>query len=192
MGEFDNTPRAEAIPYYANIWGYNRTQNSDTFIDLGTPRGDLNNLAPSSYGGGVGSPAQINPVRVLQPAYGAILNATLTIRFKLANAEAARQLRIAVGYFASRYDAETTYTSDYLDESHLKITGRETPFTIPAGGWFDYRKLNLTPAMYQRGHARFLPDAFVIVLAFDSAPSNGTGWQFAKFEVNCTATMGLR
>lgn len=190
MGSQDLALRKTAIPYYANVWGYNRNENSDQDISSATNIGDLKNLIPTSYTGS-GTIARVNPIRVLQPQYGDIVEANLNLRFKLATAEAARQFRIAVGYFSTRFTAETSYSDEYINESHRKITGRETPFTISAAGTFNVQRLNLYPAMYRRGDARFLDDAFVVLLVFDQAPSKGSGYTFTKFEIDCTAQMGL-
>lgn len=193
MGANDRDLRNRAIPYYANVWGYNRSQNSD--VDISQPYnanyyGDLKNLVPSSYSGS-GIIAAVNPIRVLQPQYGDIIEANLNIKFTLASAEAARKLRIAIGYFSDRYTAETSYDETYLDQSHRKITGRDTPYDIAAAGTFNVKRLNLYPAMYHRGDTRFKDDAFVLLLVFDQAPSKGSGYTFTKFDIDCTMQMGL-
>lgn len=189
MGSSDKALRKTALPYYANVWGYNRGQNSDQDISTATNIGDLVNLIPSSYFGS-GTIQKINPVRVLQPQYGDIIEANLNLRFRLANAEPARQFRLAIGYFSSLYAAETSYDDVYISDSHRKITGRDSAYTISAAGTFNIARLNLYPAMYHRGHARFKDDAFVILLCFDETPSKGTGYTFTKFEVDCTMQMG--
>lgn len=190
MGFQDQALRKTAIPYYANIWGYNRNQYSDYDISTSSVSGDLANLIPSSYFGS-GTIQTINPIRVLQPQYGDIIEANLNLRFKLATAESARELRIAIGYFSDRYTAQTTYTDDEIQFSHQQITGRSDPFTIAAASTFSTQRINLYPAMYHRGDARFKDDAFVLLLCFDQAPSKGTGYTFTKFEVDCTMQMGL-
>lgn len=190
MGSQDHALRSTAIPYYANIWGYNRSANSDYDISSGTNIGDLTNLLPSSYFG-AGTPQEINPIRILQPQYGDIIEANLNLKFTLASAEAARELRIAIGYFGSNYAAQTSYTDAEITTSHRKITGQDSPFSIAAGGSFSLQRTNLYPAMYHRGDANFLDDAFVLLLVFDQAPSNGSGWTFTKCEVDCTMQMGL-
>lgn len=189
MGAQDLALRKTAIPYYANVWGYNRSDDSDADISNTSYRGDLNNLAPSSYFGG--TPQQINAIRVLQPIYGDVIEANLNIRFTLATAEGARQLRIGIGYFSDRYTAQTTYTDSELTAMHRQITGRDAAFSIAPAGTFSIQRLNLYPAMYHRGDSRFKDDAFVVLLAFDQAPSNGSGWTFTKFDIDCTMQMGL-
>jgi len=193
MGVQDQSLRKTAIPYYANVWGYNRGQNSDQ--DISSPfssnyYGDLRNLVPSSYSG-AGTIAATNPIRVLQPQYGDIIEANLNLKFRTANAEGARKFRIAIGYFASRYTAETSYDDDYIERQHRLITGRDTAYDIAAASTFNIQRLNLYPAMYHRGDTYFKDDAFVVLLCFDQAPSKGTGYTFTKFEVDCTMQMGL-
>ncbi len=190
MGSQDRDLRKTAIPYYANVWGYNRNQFSDYDISSADAYGDLVNLVPSSYFGS-GTPQQVNPIRVLQPQYGDINGANLNLRFKLATGSGARKLRVAIGYFGSRYTAETSYDDSYITESHRKITGRDAPFDIASAATFSTQRLNLLPAMYHRGDARFKDDAFVVLLAFDTAPGNGSGYTFTKFEIDCTMQMGL-
>ena len=190
MGSSDQTLRKTAIPYYANVWGYNRDQDSDFDISSASTRGDLNSLAPSSYSG-AGTPSTVNAIRVLQPQYGDIIEANLNLRFKLASAEGARKFRVAIGYFSDRYTAQTSYTDAEITASHRAITGKDDAFTIAAASTYSIQRLNLYPSMYHRGDARFKDDAFVVLLVFDSAPSNGTGWTFTKFEVDCTMQMGL-
>lgn len=190
MGSQDQALRRTAIPYYANVWGYNRNQFSDYDISLASNYGDLVNMIPSSYFG-AGSPQTINPIRVLQPQYGDIIEANLNLRLKLATAESARQLRIGIGYFSDRYTAQASYSEDEIRISHQAITGRDEPFTIAAGSTFSLQRINLYPGMYHRGDARFKDDALVVLLCFDQAPSNGSGYTFTKFEVDCTMQMGL-
>ena len=190
MGSQDLALRKTAIPYYANVWGYNRNHFSDYDNRIVSSLGDLANLAPSSYSG-AGAPVAVNPIRVLQPQYGDIIEANLNLSLKLATAEGARQLRIGIGYFSSRYTAQTSYTSDEILASHRAITGQDDPFTIAPASTFRIQRLNLYKAMYHRGDARFKDDAFVVLLAFDQAPSNGSGYTFTKFEVDCTMQMGL-
>ena len=189
MGSQDLALRKTAIPYYANVWGYNRGDDSDYDISNTSYRGDLYNLAPSSYF--AGTPQQVNPIRVLQPQYGDIVEANLNLRFKLATAEGERQLRIAIGYFSSRYTAQTSYTDAEITASHRQITGRDSAYTIAPASTLSIQRLNLYPGMYHRGDARFKDDAFVVLLCFDKAPSNGSGYTFTKFEIDCTMQMGL-
>lgn len=189
MGSQDLALRKSAIPYYANPIGYNRSETSDQAIvgTDGTGGGsDLQPFQPT-----YGTPSTINAIRVLQPQYGDIIEANLNIRFKLATADTARQLRIAIGYFSSLYTAQTTYTDAEITASHRAITGRDTAFTIAPASTFNIQRLNLYPGMYHRGEARFVDDAFVVLLCFDTAPTTGSGYSFTRFEIDCTMQMGL-
>ncbi len=189
MGASDQALRSTAIPYYANVWGYNRTSTSDQYI-VGTDgtggASDLQAFQPT-YGG----LSQINAIRVLQPQYGDIIEANLNLKFTLAAAEGARTLQIGIGYFSDAYTAQTSYSLDELVTMHQKLTGRGSPYTIPPASTFRLPRLNLYPAMYHRGHSRFRDDAFVVVLNFDQAPSVGSGWSFERFDIDCTMQMGL-
>lgn len=197
MSQLDSALRTNAIPYYANVWGYNRTNLSDGQIcpdvNNSSPTwpypnlGDLKNFAPN-----LGVLNTINPIRVLQPHFGNIIECNLNLKFTLAAAEASRQFRIAIGTYSSRYTPQTSYSDAYINASHQLITGQSAPFTIPAAGTFSMNKLNLLPDLYKRGDPNFLEDAFVVLLVFDSAPSTGTGWAFTRFEVDCTMQMGLK
>jgi hypothetical protein len=189
MGSQDLALRKTAIPYYANVLGYNRSDTSDQAIvglDGTGGSSDLRVFQPT-----YGTPSTINTVRVLQPQYGDIIEANLNLKFKLATADSARQLRIAIGYFSSLYTAQTTYTEDEITASHRAITGRDTPYTIAPASLFTLQRLNLYPGMYHRGESRFVDDAFVVLLCFDTAPTTGTGYSFTRFEVDCTMQMGL-
>lgn len=190
MGSQDLALRKTAIPYYANVWGYNRSEDSDYDISAGTYVGDLSSMIPSSLfqSTAIGT---VNPIRILQPQYGDIVEANLNIKFRTANAEGARKFRIAIGKFNGLYDRETSYSDDYITESHRQLTGHTVPFDIPPASTFTLPRLNLYPGMYHRGDAEFRDDAFVLLLVFDQAPSKGTGYSFTKFEINCTAQMGL-
>lgn len=193
MGSQDLALRKSAIPYYANVWGYNRGSQSDVDISLafsGTHVGDLDKMIPTSYNGST-SIGTINAIRVLQPQYGDIIEANLNLRFKLATAEGARKFRVAIGYFSDLYTAETSYDDTYISNSHRQITGMDTPFDIAPANTFRIQRLNLYPGMYHRGDERFRDDAFVVLLCFDQAPSKGTGYTFTKFDVDCTMQMGL-
>lgn len=190
MGSQDLALRKTAIPYYANVWGYNRRTNSDYDISDTTVPGDLSCMMPSSYTGQTAI-STINAIRVLQPQYGDIIEANLNLKFTLATAESARQLRIAIGKFSDLYTAQTTYTDAEITASHRAITGRDAAFDIAAAGSFTLPRTNLYQAMYHRGETNFRNDAFVVLLVFDQAPSKGSGYTFTKFEVDCTMQMGL-
>lgn len=191
MSVQDQALRKTAIPYYANVWGYNRGQFSDQNISSASNIGDLSALVPSSYTYQTAI-STVNAIRVLQPQYGDIIEANLNLSFSLASAEGARQFRVAVGKFSGLYARETSYSEEYIAESHAKITGRNSPYSIAPAGTFTVPRLNLWPAMYHQGDSDFRSDAFVVLLCFDSAPSKGTGWSFTKFDVECTMQMGLK
>ncbi len=190
MGQNDKALRKSAIPYYANIWGYNRNQYSDQAI--GGEQASINSSDLQPFQITYGTPSTINPVRVLQPHYGELIECNLQLAFHLATAEAPRQFRVAIGYFSSRYTAQTSYSEDYINADHKLITGKITPYSIGAGGSFSANKLNLLPALYKNGHSLFKEDAFVVLLCFDQAPSTGAGWLLSRFEVGATAQMGLK
>ncbi len=190
MGAQDLALRKEAIPYYANVWGYNRRTNSDYDISDTTVPGDLSSMMPSSYTGQTAI-STINAIRVLQPQYGDIIEANLNIKFTMASAEGARQFRVAIGKFSDLYTAQTSYTDAEITASHRAITGRDTAFAIAPAGSFTLPRTNLYQAMYHRGETNFRDDAFVVLLCFDTAPSKGSGYTFTKFEVDCTMQMGL-
>lgn len=185
MGSRDLALRETAIPFYANVWGYNRNEQSDQSIMQATNLGDLTNFASA------GTLSRINAIRVLQPQWGDLIEANLNLKFTLASAEAARQLRIGIGNFSSGYTAQTSYTEAFIDSQHKLITGRTTPYSISAAGTFNQSKINLQPALYHQDDAQFVRDAFVLLLVFDQAPSTGSGWSFDKFEINCSAKLGL-
>lgn len=193
MGSQDLALRKTAIPYYANVWGYNRGQQSDVDISLpfsASYVGDISSMIPTSYNGDTAI-STVNAIRVLQPQYGDIIEANLNLRFTLASAEGARQFRVAIGKFSSTYTAETSYTEAYIAESHRKITGRDSPYAIAPAGTMRVQRLNLYPGMYHRGETEFRDDAFVVLLCFDTAPSKGSGYTFTKFDIDCTMQMGL-
>ena len=190
MGNQDLALRKTAIPYYANVWGYNRRTNSDYDISDTTVPGDLSCMQPSSYTGQTAI-STINAIRVLQPQYGDIIEANLNLKFTMATAEGARQFRIAIGKFSDLYTAQTSYTDAEINASHRAITGRDAAFDIAPAGSFTLARTNLYQAMYHRGDSNFRDDAFVVLLVFDQAPSKGSGYTFTKFEVDCTMQMGL-
>lgn len=189
MGSQDLALRNTAIPYYANVLGYNRSETSDQAIVGLDGTGGTSDLYP--FQPTYGTPSAVNAIRVLQPQYGDIIEANLNLKFTLASADGARQLRIAIGYFSSLYTAQTSYTDAEITASHRSITGRDTPYTIAPSSTFTIQRLNLYPGMYHRGEDRFVDDAFVVLLAFDTAPTTGSGYAFTRFEVDCTMQMGL-
>lgn len=147
-------------------------------------------MMPTSYTGQTAI-STVNAIRVLQPQYGDIVQANLNVKFTLASAEGARQLRIAIGKFSDLYTAQTSYTDAEITASHRMITGRDAPFSIAPAGSFTLPRTNLYQAMYHQGDSNYRSDAFVVLLCFDTAPSKGTGYTFTKFEVDCTMQMGL-
>lgn len=191
MSFTDKALRSTAIPYYANVWGYNRSQFSDENISSANDIGDLSALVPSSYTYST-SISAVNAIRVLQPQYGDIIEANLNLAFTLASAEGARQFRVAIGKFTGLYTRETSYSEAYIAESFAKITGRNEPYAIAPGGSFSFARLNLAPGLYHEGDDEYRDDAFVLLLCFDQAPSKGSGYTFTKFEIDCTMQMGLQ
>lgn len=189
----DRVARGGAIPFYANVFGYNRSIFSDqsitTFSGSGGSTSVLGDLLNFRRGGTLST---VNAIRVAHPYYGGLVSCDLNLQFTLASAEASRQFRIAIGTFGSNYAADTSYTDAYINASHKLITGRDSAYTIAAAGTFNQPRLNLMPALYPRGDAEYQNDGFVILLAFDAAPSTGSGWDFNKFEVHCTADLGLQ
>lgn len=190
MGSQDKALRSTAIPYYANVWGYNRSQFSDQNISTATKIGDLANLVPSSYTY-AGTISTVNPIRVLQPQYGDIIEANLNLAFQMRSTEGARQFRIAIGKHSGLYARETSYTEAEIAASFAKITGRNSPYTIAPGGSFSVSRLNLAPALYHDGDAEYRDDSFVVLLVWDQAPSKAGDYAFTKFDIECTMQMGL-
>lgn len=184
MGNSDRTLRSASVPFYGHVWGFNRVEESDTSIGS-FATGDLLNFRSG------GTLSTVNAIRVAHPYYGGMVNCDLNLKFTLASADTSKQFRIAIGTFGSNYAATTSYTEPFINASHKKITGRDTPYTIAAAGTFNVGKLNLMPALYNRADANYKDDGFVILLCFSAAPSTGSGWDFNKFEVHGTALLGL-
>lgn len=187
MGKQDNALRQTAIPFTANVWGYNRSTDSDNSIANNTTAtlGDLANFQTS-----VGTLQLINPVRFLQPRYGNLIEANLNIYLAIGVGDIPTFCRLAIGYFQSgSYSAQTSYTDSEINTSHQIITGRTTPYSI-GGGLLSQQKLNLLPAMYKRGDARFNEDGFVLLIVFDHAPSTAPLFALDKLEVDCSMQLG--
>lgn len=191
MSVRDKALRSTAIPYYANVWGYNRGQFSDENISSANDIGDLSALVPSSYSYST-SISAVNAIRVLQPQYGDIIEANLNLAFQMRSTEGARQFRIAIGKFNGLYARETSYSESYIAESFAKITGRNEPYTIAPGNSFSFARLNLAKGLYHRGDSDYRADAFVVLLVWDQAPSKAGNYAFTKFDVECTMQMGLQ
>lgn len=133
---------------------------------------------------------QVNPIRMTQPEKGDIIEAYFTLQMTAPDASDIN-MRLAIGeYQDGTDDPKSKYGNQYLDRHHAIITGESSPFNIPAGTQKIFLDMNLLPLIPQRGDTQYRSDAFILVIAFDSAPSE-SGYSVDKFILSCSAQMGL-
>lgn len=112
----------------------------------------------------------------------------LYLSIKIENAPSDINFKIAIGYFKSttnnEYVAETSYTSDYINASHLKIKGDSNKYSVLTGQTVLIDGINLTNAIDPNDYG------IVLITDFDSYPDftvNGT----INYKLTGSAILGV-
>lgn len=198
MGSSDRILRLESQPFIGNIFGYNRSEQSDQEVDIANAYGDLSQLANAlvvGSGGASDIPQQDNMIRILRPKSGQIVNAHFTMAVRFASAETNPYFKLSVYKVTSSSDlTRLTPTEAQINACMVKITGATTPFSGTAGQVTAIDALNILNLIPQAGDADYVEDCFTIGVHFYASdgirrvtPSNGSGYQLQKFLVEMNA-----
>lgn len=198
MGASDRLLRANAQPFVGNIFGYNRSEQSDQEVDIATAYGDLSQLANAFVvgSGGVSDiPQQDNMIRILRPKSGQIIDAHFTMAIRFASAETNPYFKISIYKVTSSTDlTRLTPTEEQINTCMTKLTGATTPFSGSAGNITAIDALNIRQLIPQSSDADYVEDCFTIGVHFYASdgktrntPSNGSGYLLQKFLVEMSA-----
>lgn len=198
MGASDRILRSNAQPFIGNVFGYNRSEQSDQEIDIANSYGDLSQLANAyvvASGGVSDIPQQDNMIRILRPKSGQIVDAHFTMAIRFASAETNPYFKLSVHKVTSSTDfTRLTPTEDQINACMVKLTGATTPFSGTAGQVTAIDALNILSLIPQVGDSNYIEDCFTIGVHFyqsggigRATPSNGSGYQLSKFLVEMSA-----
>lgn len=170
MSRGDKSLRNKAIPFEASVFN---TIGGITILEFG------------------GEVEQLNALAYARPYAGDLIEARFTMSLTAPPAEGFN-LRIAIGEFSdSALAIEDTYTENYLNLSHRRITGRSTPYSVSAGATLFLDELDLLRGIPKRDEAGFNADGFVVLLVLDSTPTDADGFVLNALRCLCSAQMGL-
>ncbi len=169
----DKKTRQSAIPFIASSFyqaGY--TTDSDAIATTDTSAVDSSGL--------------IVPIRCATPRYANLVEAYLNLILEV---DSSLSLKIAIGKFdADEITPILSYSQEYIDQIHKKLTGQEDAL-ISSGGSLFVDGLNILPSIPKRGEEGFVEDGFIIILQFDRARTSSD--HVRLFEVPCSALFGL-
>lgn len=191
MGGLDRQVRNEAVTMRASFFGHNYEDETDYDLRAGafTPQGggysDLCDiLGVSTTTGAQGDPISkgIHAFRVLQPAYGEIVECyidIISVHYPFdafgtpgKNGAGSNDLKVFIGDFTDNdfMTPRTDYTVDEVTAQHELITGSPNGWTVSGGG--DARtirqRVNLLPALKKSEHPLFVKDGFLLGLMFNN------------------------
>lgn len=131
-------------------------------------------------------------VRLTIPEKGDLTELYLTTSITAAVASGFN-LRVTIGRFSSTdtLAPETSYSEEYIQSGHRLLTGTDDKYSVAANGRLDIFELNLLPGIPSPTSSSFSRDGFVLLLAFDSIPDQGTGWELNSFKVVGSTQIGL-
>lgn len=141
-----------------------------------------------------GNPLTSNIVAIpfTTPEKGEIVEMYLMLSLNAANASGF-SLRTFIGDFSdmNNLTPRTSYSEKEIAAGHLKLNHTSSKFVVSAGARLDLLDIQLLKAIPKKGDATYVSDGFVLVLAFDSIPSQGNGWWLNVLKVLGSAQMGL-
>jgi hypothetical protein len=187
----DDQYRKNSIPYLAQIFGYNRNEQSDQNIYIADSLGDLSFIAnPTtlipSYGGSF-YPLKDNYIRILRPQRSEIVAAYLTLALNMATTEPLSELRVSITKTTSETDLTVVaLTPEEIVQKHRTLRGSDTPFSNTPGQMITVFKLDLTSLIPKYGSADFRSDCYVLGLHFPNTPV-AAGFKLQKLEINGSA-----
>lgn len=190
MGSQDKSLRQVAIPYYGQIMGYNRAEQSDQDISLaqivlGAGVALAGDLYPFTYSSG----QKDFMVRILRPQFGQLIEAYLNLSLTFDTMEISPKFYVSAG---SGYGADgvtpVVPSQSYIQQVHQVITGQTSPLTGIAGQPMTQYKLNILPLLpLAPGSTNFSPDSFVVGIHFLQIPVMTGLFHLQKFFVTGSA-----
>ena len=190
MGSQDKNLRQIAIPYYGQIMGYNRAEQSDQDVSvastvLGSNVPAQGDLYPFTYNSG----QKDFMVRVLRPQFGQLIEAYLNLSLTFDTTETSPKFYVSAG---SGYGTDgvtpVVPSSNYITYAHQAISGQSSPFTGIAGQPITQYKLNILPLLPTApGTTSYSPDSFVVGIHFLQVPVMTGLFHLQKFFVTGSA-----
>lgn len=191
MGALDRQVRNEAVTLRGSVFGHNYEDETEYDLRAGAftfNGGGYSDLAgilginTSSGAPGTPNPQAINSFRILQPAYGEIVECYIdyvSVRFATAaggtpgkeGGAGAGNLKFAIGDFTNNnfMTPRTSYSLAEINADWEKIKGTTTGLSVPGGGdsRINASRLNLLPVLKKSGHAKFVKDGFNLLMVFN-------------------------
>lgn len=173
-----------AIPYLAQIFGYNRNEQSDNNISLATNRGDLAFLANTGFGF---VPLKDNYIRILKPSAGQIISAFASIALTMAASEPFSSFRLSITKTTSETDLTVVSLTDaQIAASHARIKGSSTPYSNSAGQAIVVDRADISSLLPKYGSTDYRSDCFVLGIHFIQQPVS-SGFSLVKLNVDGSA-----
>lgn len=194
MKVYDMNLRQQAVPYQGQIFGYNRSENSEqdisqTLMNLPTQHVVSSLVNPSMSGRGDLSPLILNtsqnfyPVRIIRPKFGQIVQAYLSIGLTFSASETSPNFSVYVGSgFNTDGLTPLTPTVSFVNSCMNVLNPTGGYFTGSAGQMY-YKVLNILPLIPQVGATNYNENFYVVGLYFPQAPVMSGLWHLYKFNV---------
>ena len=194
MHTHDNNLRQQAVPYQGQIFGYNRSENSEqdisqTLMNPPTQHVVASLVNPSMSGKGDLAPLIFNntgnyfPIRILRPKFGQIVQAYLTIGLTFSASETSPLFSVYVGSgFQTDGLTPSTPTLSFINQCMNVINPSSNYFTGVAGQMY-YKLVNILPLIPQVGDTNYNENFYVVGLYFPQAPVMSGLWHLYKFNV---------
>lgn len=179
MGTKDKNLRQQAVPYYGQILGYNRSDNSDQDISHTTMSpGFGSHTNPALLGQGdlypliQGTSQTDYMIRILRPKHGQIVQSYLNINLTFDPIESFPEISISVGgSFAIDNLTANVPSKSFIAQCMNKLNPPNgSPFQGVAGQALIIYGLNIQPLLPQVGSANYVPDFYSIGLHFSHPP----------------------
>lgn len=176
--------RKNSIPYLAQIFGYNRNEQSDQDVTQARALGDLVYLANT---GGAFVPAKDNYIRILRPMRSEIVSAYLFLSLKMSSSEPQSQVRISVTKTTSETDLTVIpLSAPEILNIHKALRGSSSSFSNSPGQLISIFRLDLTAFIPKYGNPDFRSDCYVLGIHFPNTPV-ASGFKLYKLEINGSA-----
>ena len=133
---------------------------------------------------------QHNGTAFTRPYAGDVVEARLTMALTAPPAEAF-DLYLGIGNLDGDLNITESYPLGEIIKRHRMLTGTETPLHCNAGATLFIDALSLLPGIPGKDSPDYNPDGFVVLFTFANAPVDVDGFSLGKFQLLCSAQMGL-
>lgn len=125
-----------------------------------------------------------------RPYAGDLTEARLTLAMNAPPGESF-DLYVGIGDLDADLNVTVDYTWSDIIRRHQRLAGTATPFHCNAGGTLFIDALDLLKAIPGKNDAGYNPDGFVVLFTLATPPIDLDGFFMTKFQLLCSAQMGL-